>query len=258
MLDRDWYIRIRSGILYVIFMLGVTFHPISLSLAASILAAGCVYEWMKISGRSNRILFSLMAGICTLIYLPFSNIHYIVLIGLLGFAGIYIYSIRDRKDAYLKSIGFIYGTVPLIAWTAIPNHEAILNGHVSPYMLIFIMAVTWTHDSLAYATGRLLGKHKLAPKISPGKTWEGSVGGLLGGVLAACLCLGNWEWQSISWGIIVSLGALAGDLFESAFKRKFGVKDSGNILPGHGGFLDRLDAMLFTAPLTWFWLFWQS
>ena len=64
--------------------------------------------------------------------------------------------------------------------------------------------------------------------------------------------------QSVIWGLMVGIGALAGDLFESAFKRKFGVKDSGNILPGHGGFLDRLDAMLFTAPLTWFWLFWQS
>ena len=102
MLDRDWFIRIRSGILYVIFMLGVTFHPISLSLAAAFLAAGCVYEWMKISGRSNRILLSLMAGICALVYLPFSFIPILVMIGLIGFVLIYMFSITDQKDAYIK------------------------------------------------------------------------------------------------------------------------------------------------------------
>jgi len=126
-----------------------------------------------------------------------------------------------------------------------------------PLLLLAIMVLVWVADSAAYFTGRKFGKRKLAPSISPGKTWEGVLGALLAvsaGVLLACVLIGDrhlflflpmiviasWCWVGL---------AVIGDLFESAIKRQAGVKDSGALLPGHGGLLDRIDALTSTLPL---------
>lgn len=127
----------------------------------------------------------------------------------------------------------------------------------SPWILLFVMGLVWVADIAAYFAGREYGKHKLAPSISPGKTWEGVVGALLGvfvyveavwilsphfserGMLPIFL-FASWLWVGL---------AVIGDLFESAIKRQAGVKDSGALLPGHGGLLDRIDALTSTLPL---------
>lgn len=117
---------------------------------------------------------------------------------------------------------------------------------------VAVIALVWVNDTFAYVCGSLLGKHPLTPKLSPGKTWEGFVGGFLFSMLAA------WIFYHLSglytpglWivvGATTSLFAMAGDLFESGLKRKYKVKDSGELLPGHGGILDRFDSLLFVAP----------
>lgn len=128
---------------------------------------------------------------------------------------------------------------------------------ISAGMLLAIMAVAWISDSLAYFTGRAIGKHKLAPSISPGKTWEGALGGLAGVAIYAIICFqAGWTLPSLSslgptillW-LALAIAGIVGDLFESLMKRSAGVKDSGNILPGHGGVLDRVDALLPILPL---------
>jgi phosphatidate cytidylyltransferase len=125
---------------------------------------------------------------------------------------------------------------------------------IDPALLLGFMAAIWISDTSAYFTGRSLGKHKLAPQISPGKTWEG-VAGALAAVAVYAL---SWGWAAEEWflarwllPLLLVLGALGvvGDLFESLLKRHAGVKDSGNILPGHGGILDRIDALTSTLPL---------
>jgi phosphatidate cytidylyltransferase len=119
---------------------------------------------------------------------------------------------------------------------------------------IFTLVIVWASDIGAYVIGRLAGGVKLAPAISPGKTWSGAVGGLVSAALAglaaaACLSSGYSPSHVIGLAIVLGIISQAGDLLESALKRHFGVKDSGSIIPGHGGLLDRLDALLAVAPV---------
>ncbi len=119
-------------------------------------------------------------------------------------------------------------------------------------LLLGFFIILWTSDSMAYVVGKAIGKHKLIPRISPGKTWEGLVGGLIFAVLAGYLFAYVTESSILHWMVmatIISIFGLLGDLSESLLKRSGGVKDSGTLLPGHGGVLDRFDGILFSAPL---------
>jgi len=119
-------------------------------------------------------------------------------------------------------------------------------------VLVWLIAIVWANDAAAFFVGSRFGRHKLAPRISPGKSWEGTIAGLfvagiLGGAFASAF--GMSPAGGIIFGIVVSIASQAGDLYESTLKRTAGVKDSGSVLPGHGGVLDRFDGLLFAAPL---------
>ena len=128
---------------------------------------------------------------------------------------------------------------------------------LSAHLLSFFFLVLMGSDAGAYYTGRALGKRKLAPSISPGKTWEGSVGGLVAALAMAALAH-FWFFRELPLRYMLPLAAtmtvlgILGDLAESALKRGAGAKDAANILPGHGGILDRLDSLLFNAPLIYY------
>jgi phosphatidate cytidylyltransferase len=122
--------------------------------------------------------------------------------------------------------------------------------------LVLTFLVTWINDSAAYAVGKTIGRHPCSPYLSPKKTWEGTIGGWLGGVLAAVL-LGRWlvelSWvQGLVLGVLVATVAPLGDLAKSMVKRQMGVKDFGALIPGHGGMFDRIDSLLFVAPVTYY------
>lgn len=134
------------------------------------------------------------------------------------------------------------------------------------WWLVLAFSCVWIGDMGAYLVGLTLGRRKLAPKISPNKTVEGSIGGfafaLLGALVALAMCrrwapattMAQMSWASAALvGTVIGPLALAGDLVVSAFKRRAGVKDSGTLIPGHGGMLDRLDSLLFTVPLVYYW-----
>jgi phosphatidate cytidylyltransferase len=137
-----------------------------------------------------------------------------------------------------------------------------------PALVVFLMVCVWSGDIAALYIGRAFGRHKLAPTISPGKTWEGSIASILGSLVAAALLIwvgdtltarGNMVlhitepvWQTLTLAAVLNIAAQLGDLLESAVKRGAGVKDSGTMLPGHGGILDRIDALLVAAPVLWF------
>lgn len=127
------------------------------------------------------------------------------------------------------------------------------------WLIFFLLLVTWASDTGAYYVGTLYGRHRLAPTISPKKTYEGLVGGLIGAILAA-YAVRWWFLPELSGldclvlGTLLTITGLWGDLTESAMKRSVGIKDSGGILPGHGGMLDRLDSLLFTAPAFYYYI----
>jgi phosphatidate cytidylyltransferase len=150
-------------------------------------------------------------------------------------------------NASLIAMGMVYCCVLLgfVVW--LPRHSVLV-----------LMGTIWAGDVAAYYGGRTLGRHKLAPTISPNKTIEGSIAGLAGSILAGIL-LGSWLLQrQVAYLAFASLAAgiagQLGDLAESALKRSSGVKDSSSLLPGHGGMLDRLDSLIFAAPV-FFWFF---
>jgi phosphatidate cytidylyltransferase len=150
-------------------------------------------------------------------------------------------------NASLVAMGLVYCCVLLgfIVW--LPRHTVLV-----------LMGTIWAGDAAAYYGGRAFGRHKLAPIVSPNKTIEGAIAGLAGSILAGII-LGSWLLQrQISFLVVASLAAAVagqlGDLVESALKRSAGVKDSSSLLPGHGGMLDRLDSLMFAAPV-FFWFF---
>ena len=137
-----------------------------------------------------------------------------------------------------------------------------------PALVVFLMLAVWSGDIAALYVGRAVGKHKLAPRLSPGKTWEGAIASILGSLaitggllyvsdlLAArgnlILHIGEPLWQTLTLAAVLNIAAQLGDLLESAVKRGAGVKDSGTLLPGHGGILDRIDALLLATPVLWY------
>jgi phosphatidate cytidylyltransferase len=166
-------------------------------------------------------------------------------------------------DAAVSVFCLVYIGFTLLALPAL-REEA--NG---PSLVTFLLCVVWAGDTVAYYVGRTLGRHKMAPRLSPNKTWEGAAASVAGSLLAAggLLALEHllavrfdsaklsfpeqiWYWLVLA--VLVNLAAQVGDLAESALKRSVGAKDSGTLLPGHGGVLDRIDALLLAAPVLWY------
>ena len=151
-----------------------------------------------------------------------------------------------RNTAMMMLIGWLVLLPTLLAMYQLRT--------IDPLILLIFMSVVWISDTAAYFVGKKFGKHKLAPQISPGKTWEGVMGALLA-VLCYAMALGYYLEETISFVIMLTFAVIGlailgiiGDLFESQLKRQVGIKDSGTILPGHGGVLDRIDALTSTLP----------
>src|SRR5947207_11495855 len=123
-------------------------------------------------------------------------------------------------------------------------------------LLLFALVITWVGDSAAYFVGRSIGKHALAPRLSPKKTWEGTVASFLGSLIVAVIFV---RFMTVSLPHLLGMAAVGnvagqvGDLLESAYKRSSGIKDSGSLLPGHGGVLDRIDALILAIPVVWYY-----
>ncbi len=151
------------------------------------------------------------------------------------------------------------------------------------FLLLYVLVVVWIGDIAAFYTGRLVGRHKLAPRISPGKTWEGAIGSFIAAVIVGWLVFGHAFqislklaevglieraqgyfalevpalWTTLLLSAAINIAAQLGDLVESLMKRGAGVKDSGTLVPGHGGILDRIDALLLAGPVLWYYAAWR-
>ena len=151
--------------------------------------------------------------------------------------------LAGARSGALAAAGFVVLVPASLAMTTL-----------EPRRLLAVLVLVWVADSAAYFVGRALGKRKLAPSISPGKTWEGAAGGMAGALVWAIICRGFFDdpaWLPyLGAAALLAAASIVGDLFESAAKRRAGVKDSGALLPGHGGILDRIDSATAVLPLS--------
>ena len=190
-----------------------------------------------------------------------------------------------RGIASIESVFFLFvvGISVLTLWTKRPLVEALPSAGISasalilvafplsfavrlhgtrpqgPLLLLFTLVIIWASDSSAYFVGRSMGRHALAPHLSPKKTWEGAIASFAGSLIVAVV-FARWInaplLQLLGLAAVANVAGQVGDLLESAYKRSAGIKDSGSLLPGHGGVLDRIDALILAIPVVWYYWIW--
>jgi phosphatidate cytidylyltransferase len=207
-------------------------------------------EWHMLCGGRDWTASRLMLALSAVLVLGLAVFDaYVAALAVIVLAIPAVYLLA-RREAGLRW-GWAASGVPYIGLTALALSWLRAVPDVGILNLLWVFAVVWATDTAAYAAGRTLGGPKLAPPISPNKTWSGAVGGLIGaGIVGAVLgaAAGAGSSTPAAAGMALSIVAQVGDLAESAVKRRFGVKDSGSIIPGHGGLFDRVDALLAAAP----------
>lgn len=215
---------------------------------------------MALPARKLELRIAALTG-STLIFIPFAANDRLIIpgIGLLfiGFSLLFLFRIRTIETA-ASEVAFA-----LLAFLYIPfmlMHLVLLRQTTFGIQWLFvIMLIVMTNDSAAYYTGTVFGKNRLYPLVSPKKSIEGAVGGLVGSLCGTFLAKFTFFPQltfgdAVVTALVIGVVGQTGDLFESLLKRSFGVKDSGSIIPGHGGVLDRLDSILFAAPITYYYV----
>jgi phosphatidate cytidylyltransferase len=179
----------------------------------------------------------------------------VLFVFVLGAAAIVFLSSRPLADALgdigISAAGLLFVVLPFSALVRLDGVSVI-----GRRLVLFTLTLVWAGDTLAYFIGRWFGHMRMAPELSPKKTWEGAAANLLGSLLVG-VSFARWlhidAWQMVVMAGLANVGGQAGDLIESAYKRSAGAKDSGTLLPGHGGMLDRIDAMILVAPVVWYY-----
>lgn len=270
--------RTLTGVWIVLFIIGgFWLHPISFFLTGLILLAGTQYEYflmIRNTGVRPQMITGMLTGISayilsTLIAAGLISMSYmLILIPMMSL--IMVIELYRKQDKPFDSLAHTFFSV---LYTAIPfsmfpfaafsrsgldsilPHSSII---FSPGIILGFFILLWTNDTAAYLTGITFGKHRLMERISPKKSWEGFFGGVIIAIAIAWL-LSGWlgvldlkSWIVVS--VIISVAGTYGDLVESMLKRSYGVKDSGTIMPGHGGFLDRFDSVIISFPLVYLYI----
>ena len=190
-----------------------------------------------------------------------SSIELILLVFVVGATGIVLFGRQHVEEALgglsVSSAALIFLVLPLS--TVVRLHGA---GTIGRKLLLFTLVLVWAGDTAAYFVGRAVGRFRMAPKLSPKKTWEGAAANLIGSIIVA-LVAQRWITDVplehlIGMAALANIAGQAGDLLESAYKRSAGMKDSGTLLPGHGGMLDRIDALVLAAPVVWYYFSWLA
>ena len=289
----NFIIRTITGILFVAIMVtGICLRGDAMILLFAIITGLSIWEFCGLVNEHvadttvNRFiataagvyLFLAMAGYCTGIVPPSAFVPYLLTIIYLFISELYLKQKNPIQDWAYTMLSQMYVALPfsminVLSFQADPQTGQIAYHWMLP-MSVFVFL--WVNDTGAYCTGSLLGRHKLFPRVSPGKSWEGSIGGGIFVLIAAAIIsqfaaadtpLGsasqelstlNTQLSTLKWlglGLVVVFFGTWGDLVESLFKRTLGIKDSGSILPGHGGMLDRFDSSLMAIPAAVIYLY---
>lgn len=260
---RETLIRLLSGIVYILLLAAAIFYnPWSFLLLFGIFLLLAVVEFCNLVGLAKPIPLATAAlGYFLFGIIPAEamvmNLLLLASLFVLARCIAFVFSDgmprQDQSSKYVFLIGYII--LPFIILTKIPFQQ----GFYDPKVIFSIFILIWTNDTFAFIVGKTMGQNKLYEKISPKKTIEGFVGGVAFAILASAIISRYFIYQDLYvWviiAVIVGFIGTIGDLVESKFKRIAGVKDSGNIMPGHGGILDRLDSVIFAAPFVF--LFYQ-
>ena len=267
---KNFITRTITGVLFVAVLVGCFLNATAMIVLFALITgltlweySGLVNQWDDI--QVNRFisvvagvyLFLAMAGYCIHIATGSVFIPYLITVLYLIISELFTQAPNPINNWAYTMLGQMYIALPLstiniLAFQTQTTQEVGYNYLLPLSIFIFL----WVNDTGAYCTGSLFGKHKLFPRVSPGKSWEGSIGGAVLVIVAAAIIgyLTDGNANSISipiWmglGLVVVVFGTLGDLVESLFKRTIGIKDSGNILPGHGGMLDRFDSSLMAIP----------
>lgn len=265
----NFIVRTITGVIFVVAIVVSFLNPTAMVFLFAIVTGMTVWEFCGLVNERPYTHVNQFISTVAAVYLFFSwagfnsgltpatvFIPYLISIIYLLVAELYLKEKDPINDWAYTMLPQLYIALPFSMLTVLAFPE---NGSYSPVMPLAVFVFLWLNDTGAYCCGSLFGRHKLFPRISPGKTWEGSIGG---GVLVMAAAVLIWHLlqkyspgesglSALQWaglGLTVVVFGTWGDLVESLFKRTLGIKDSGNILPGHGGMLDRFDSSLLAIP----------
>jgi len=277
---------LTAAIFVIVMLAGLLWDRWSFFILFSIIHFGCWIEYQKIVGLIDKRYAGIspfhkygvmIAGWCMMFY--FTNDAYVIggvslhdvgwwaglaFLFILPVGEIIVSRKMDAKNILYSALGLVYISLSVGLLT---NIRSLFYGgfdfYLSEILVLMLIGSIWINDTMAYIVGSLIGRTPFS-KISPKKTWEGTLGGIalaivIMGVIGYLL-KGKFDWDPVpQWMIIAAIASVAGtfgDLLESKLKRMAGVKDSGQIMPGHGGFLDRFDSLLVATPFVWLYVWW--
>ena len=260
--------RTITGILFVVALVGaILWSPISFGILFALISALSVREFGHLMNQSGQVeinrnvaslagayLFLALMAFCTQVTDARVFLPYLLLLLYLMITELYLKKKNPLGNWSFTMLSQLYVALPFALLNVLAFHNDPTASSVSynPMLPLSVFIFIWLSDTGAYCVGSLIGKHRLFERISPKKSWEGSVGGGVFAMAASLVFahyfpfLNEWEWIGLALTVVVF--GTWGDLTESLMKRQLGIKDSGNILPGHGGMLDRFDSALMAIP----------
>jgi phosphatidate cytidylyltransferase len=219
-----------------------------------------VLEFYRVTGVSKLLPLAVFGVGATVLFIAYPHCTFqfvlpVLLTATIAFSLVMLMFLR-AKEGVFASWAWMVGGILYVGWLL--GLLVILRLDAGRDWVFLALFATFGSDTAAYFIGKAIGRHKLAPAISPGKTWEGAIAGVIGGVIISLLFTLNTPlqlpfnyWEAVVLGALISVFGQFGDLIESLLKRSFGVKDSGNLMPGHGGILDRIDSVLFAGAVVY-------
>ena len=254
--------RSFSGIIYVLlFVAAIVFSETTYLTLVTLFGFLCIWEFSKMIALKGAAAYLFFAILLVVLFKAKDSYALIGILAINVLSSIYLMYQLFTKKAFVyqnerSKLGLTirYVIFSMSFLILLP----FLKDVFYPYLMISILSIIWVNDSFAFLVGKNFGKHKLFVSVSPNKTIEGFLGGFIFALLAALLISKlNTDFSSVNWliiGFLVSVFGTIGDLIESKFKRQANIKDSGNLMPGHGGILDRLDSLLFVAPFVYLYI----